>query len=451
MDPSVITIIIICVMMILYLTELLPVAATSLLACLALAVFGVVPINAAFSGFGNDIVYLIAGMVVVGCALFETGVAQIMGEKIISLVGTNERVFTVALIAVTTIISLFISNTATMAVMLPIAASAIAASGGKLKKKNIYMMAGIATVVTGGLTLVGSTPQLIAQGFLQDGGYETMGFFEISKIGLPVFALMVIYFQTIGRALLQRVYVHEDDLHAEPIEPPSETDFRRNTTGLSRKYDEAPAENPPKDGRSGLLSKVPKMCVSVAILIFCIIGFVAGFWSMGAVAMVGAIACVATGCISQKRVFEQMDWTTIIIMGCSFSLSAALDSSGAGRLIAQGVVGLLGDGVSPWLLCAALALVSMLLTNFMSSTATAALLIPIAAFVAVELGYNVKSVVMATAIAVNLGFTTPISTPPITMTLSGGYRFMDYVKVGGLLNVMSYILIVSLFPIMFTF
>ena len=426
MHNSVITIIIVAAMMVLYLTELLPIAATSILACLALAILGVVPITAAFSGFSSDTLYLIAGMVVVGNALFETGVAQLMGKKIISSVGTNERVFWIALIAVTTVISLFISNTATTAVMLPVATSAIIASDGKLKAKNTYMMLGIATVVTGGLTLVGSTPQLIAQSYLQQGGYETMRFFEVSKVGLPIFFLMIAYFMTIGRNLQNRVFRFNE------IETPHASIEEAHQPSLSAK-------------------SIIRMCLSVLILVFCIVGFVIGFWSMGTVAMIGAILCIATGCISQKRVFEKMDWTTVIIMGCSFSLSTALDTSGAGRLIAQGVVNLLGHDVTPMILCAALSLVAVLLTNFMSSTATAALLVPISAMVAIELGYNVKSIVLVTAIAVNLGFTTPISTPPMTMTLSAGYRFMDYVKVGGLLNAMSYALIVMLFPIMFKF
>ena len=430
MDSAITTIIIVCLMMLLFITEWLPIAATSILACLALAVFGVVPITTAFSGFGNDMLFLIAGMIIIGNALIETGVAQLLGKKIISIVGTNEWSFDLALIAVTTIVSLFISNTATLAIMLPIATSAINESGGKLLKKNTYMMLGIATVVTGGLTLIGSTPQLIAHSLLSESGYGTISFFEISKIGLPVFIIMIIYFRTIGRKLQQKFFTFEEQ--------------STNTTGID-------SISHKKENTKHTKKDIAQMYISVAALIFCIVGFITGLWSMGIVAMLGAVICIAAGCISQKILFEKMDWTTIIIMACSFSLSAALDQSGAGRLIAQSVVNLLGYDVSPIILCAALSFVAMLLTNFMSSTATAALLVPIAALVAIELDLNVKSVVIATAVAINLGFTTPISTPPITMTLSGGYRFKDYIVVGGCLNLLSYILIVILLPIIYRF
>ena len=416
MEQSTIALIIIGLLMILYMSEVIPIATTSILACLALAIFGVIPFGRAFHGFGNDIVFLMAGMMTVGNALFETGAAELMGKKIISMVGTNEKVFLGALVIVSMPISAFLSNTATAAIMLPIAASAIAASGGRFTKKNTFMIVGIAAVSGGALTLVSSPPQLIAQGALESGGHQLMGFFDVAKAGLPIFAALFIYTQTIGYKLQKKVF----NFHDAP-------DVAQHTQeGKPRNYF--------------------KMGISAAVLLFCIVGFVAELWTVGIVAMIGAVICVATRCISQKTVFQKMDWTTVVIFGCSFGFAAGLEDSGAGRMIASQTIRLLGENVTPWLLCAALALVAVVLTNFMSSTATAALLVPIGIFSAVELGFDVKSVAMATAIAAGIGFATPMSTPPMTMTLAGGYRFMDYVKVGGLFNLFAFILLVALFP-----
>ena len=424
MDTGVIALIIICAMMVLYVTELLPMAVTSILACLAMAVFGVIPLESAFSGFANDIIYMVAGMFVVGAALFETGAARFIGQRIVSVVGTNEKTFIAALILISIPASAFLSNTATAAIMLPIATSAITASGGKLTKKNSYMAIGIACVAGGGLTLVSSTPQLIAQGLLREGGYQPISFFEPGYTGVPVFALMFIYFMTVGYRLQKRVF-----------------DFPETHDGsFVKSPDESGAESAPH-------GSVVKMCISAGALVFCIVGFICGLWTIGIVAMIGAVICIVTGCISQKEVFRKMDWTTIIVVGCSFGVAAGLDHSGAGRMIARGMISLLGNEASPWLLCSSLALVAVVLTNFMSSTATGALLIPIAIFSAAELGCDVKSAAIAVAIASNIGYATPISTPPLTMTLSGGYRFRDYVKVGGLFNIFAYILIVLLFPL----
>ena len=421
LQPSTIALIILGVMLILFVTEKLPIATTALLACMAFAIFGIIPVSRAFSGFGNDIVFLICGMVVVSNALFETGVAPLLGKKIVSVVGTNERVFLFALLLVTVTLSAFLSNTATAAMMLPIAGSSIAASGGKLSKKNTYMAVGIISVAGGGLTLVSSTPQLLAQAALAEGGYGAMGFFEIGFIGVPIVLAVLVFFLTIGCKLQRKVFdfpeLKDDSPKPESARPVS---ARKN---------------------------VVKMCISVGILLFCTIGFITGLWSYGVVAMVGAVLCVVTGCISQQRVFQKMDWTTVVVMGCSFGIGAGLSESGAGAMVAQGIISLLGSNMSPWLLCAALALVSVVLTNFMSSTATASLLIPISILVAVELGYDVKSIVMSVAIATNIGYATPIATPPMTMTLTAGYRFKDYVKVGGLVNVLVYVVSIALFPL----
>ena len=413
-------------MLFLYITELLPIAATAMLSCVAMVVFGVLPASSIFSGFGNDIVFMLAGMTVVGSALFETGAAGAIGKRIISLVGTNEKVFIAALILFSIPLSAFLSNSGTAAIMLPIAASAISASGGKLTKKNTYMMVGVACVAGGGLTLVSSTPQLIAQGLLQDGGYQGIGFFELGLFGLPILALLMVYCVTIGHSLQKKFF-----------DFPEIPDDKQ--------------EAPPTDGGSGraVVRNASKMWISAGILVFCVIGFIAGIWTLGTVAALGAVLTVATGCISQKAVFEKMDWTSVIVMGCSFGFAAGFDRSGAGKMIADSVIGLLGDNASPWLLFSALALVTVILTNFMTSTATSALLIPIAIFTAAEMGYDVKSAAIVVAIAANIGYATPISTPALTMTLSTGYRFKDYVKVGGLFNILAYLLLILLFPLVF--
>ena len=416
--------------MVLYATEYLPIAATSIMACLALAIFGVLPITGAFAGFGNDIVYLIVGMVIVGNALFETGVARLIGKKIISAVGTKERLFMLALVPVTTAISMFLSNTATASIVLPLVASAVAASRGKLTKKNTFMMVGILAVTGGGLTLVGSTPQLIAQGFLVEGGHEVMSFFEIARTGLPILVLLIIYYQTIG-FVLQKKFFTFPEVEDTPVKPAG-----GGATAVSVSVEEEP-------------KSIAKMVISVCILAFCITGFLLELWSPGVVAMVGAVACVVTGCLTQKRLFEKMDWTTVTVMGASFGISAGMQQSGAGALVAQTAINLMGDNVTPWLLWSTLVIISTILTNFMSSTATAALLVPIAGMLAIELGFDVKPVVMAVAVAANVGYATPVSTPPITMTLVAGYRFKDYVVLGGLFNLLAIILLILIYPIVF--
>ena len=309
MESSTIALIIVGIMLILYITELLPLATTSILACLSLAIFGVIPFGAAFSGFSHDVVFLVVGIFIVGETLFETGLAGLIGEKIISRAGTNEKLFITALITVCVIIGMFLVPTATGAIMLPVAASAIAASGGKLTKKNTYMIIGFASVADGGLTVIGNTPQLIAQGILLEGGHETMRFFELSYAGIPKALLLLGYYLTIGYALQKKVFTFPEvqDKDVKELSPGNSVD-----------------ERPPS---------AVKMCIAGGTLIFCVIGFLTDLWTLGTVAMAGALVCVVTGCITQQKVFQKMSWsTTVVIVGCSFGLAAGIDQSGAGKL-----------------------------------------------------------------------------------------------------------------------
>jgi len=424
LDTAYIALIIIGVALVFYITEWIPIATTSVLACISMVLFGVLDFGQAFGGFASNMVFLIVGMVIVGNAMFETGVAKIMGDGIIKVAGGNEKIFVIVLILVATIPAAFLSNTAAAAMMLPVAASAVAASGGKFSKRNTFMVIGIAAVTSGGLTMVGSTPQLMAPGLIEDAGiYDiSFGFFDIALLGAPIIALLLIYYLTIGRMILRKA----NEQNPEPESVDSDV-----------KEDDAP--------RSPF-----KMGVVVAVLIFCIVGFLTDRWHgmpLGVVAMLGAVICIVAGCITQKRVFATMDWNTVVIIGGSLGLSAGLQHSGAGQLIAETVVYVLGADASPWLVLAGLTLVVVILSNFMSATATAALFLPVAISIAVQMSMDVRSVVLAIVIAANISYATPVSTPPMTMTLSAGYRFIDYVKFGGLFNLLAYLLVIALFPL----
>jgi len=435
LEPITVTaFVILGVALILFISDLLHIATTSVLVCLALAIFGVIPLEVAFAGFANDIVFLITGMMIVGSALIETGVSRVIGRKIISVVGSNERIFIVVVCLACLPLSAFLTNTATVAMMLPIAAAAIAASNGKFSQKNTFMMVGIASVSGGALTLVSSTPQLIAQGILRDGGFETLGFFHISIVGAPIAIFVLLYAAFVAFPLQKRILKFSKNPDTQEVSSTAD-----EPAGADTPANDTAAETHEKES-------IIKMCIAAGILVFCVVAFIAGLWSPGIVAMVGAATCVVTGCISQKKVFQKLDWTSVIVIGCSFGFAAGLHYSGAAEVIAQGAVNILGEGVSPWLLCAVLVLIAAVLGNFMSNTATAALLIPIAIAIASSLNINVMHVALCVAIGANISFSTPLASPALTLTLQGGYRFKDYIILGGLFNILAYIIVLLMIP-----
>lgn len=420
MATSTIAILITLIVIILFATELIPLPVTAISACLAMGIFGVIPFSDAFSGFGNDVVILVAGAIVIGEALFATGAAQIIGQKLINVLGTNEKTFLAVCIAFTAVLSAFLSNTATVAMMMPIIASASVKSGGKITKKNTYMAVGFASIAGGACTLVGSTPQLIAQGVLLNAGLEGMKFFDLAYSGVPKVIFLIIYYTTIGYALQKKIF----------------------------KFDDIPNEHPEETNESNTRN-IFKMWISIAILIFCVVGFVAQIWTVGTVAMLGAVMCVVTKCISIKQVFAKMDWTTVVVLGGALGFASGIEKSGAGKIIASTVIGWLGEDVNTWFLLSVIALLCCIMGNLMSHTATAAILSPICLILASDLGLDPIVMMITIVMSVNMTYITPISTPPNTMTLAAGYRFMDYVKLGTPLNILMYILNILLIPLIF--
>ena len=147
-----------------------------------------------------------------------------------------------------------------------------------------------------------------------------------------------------------------------------------------------------------------------------------------------------------------IDLKVVFLFGGSLTLAKALDTTGAGELIADKIVGLLGADPNPIVLLLVIFIVTCALTNFMSNTATTALMIPIAVSLANNLGADPRAVVIATVIAGSCAYATPIGMPANTMVVGlGGYKFKDYVKSGLPLILVSFVICMILLPVLFPF
>ena len=169
-------------------------------------------------------------------------------------------------------------------------------------------------------------------------------------------------------------------------------------------------------------------------------------------ACIGAIILVLTGVISEKDALKSIDLKVVLLFGGSLALAKALDTTGAGVLVADKIVGLLGANPNPLILLLVIFIVTCVLTNFMSNTATTALMVPIAVSLANSLGADPRAVVIATVIAGSCAYATPIGMPANTMVVGlGGYKFNDYAKSGLPLILVSFVVCMVLLPILFPF
>lgn len=419
MDPAVLTLIILGVAAFFFVTELIPLAVTAMGASIALGLLGVLTPKQVFSGLSNSTVVLFAGMFVIGAAMFQTGLAQRIGITVVHAAGTGEKRLMAAIMIVTIILSSVSSNTATVACLLPVVVQICAVA--RLAVSPQLMALAVAANVGGTITMIGTPPNILMSATLSASGLQPFGFFEFAWIGIPLSIAGVIYMLTIGRRLCPHGHVDS------------------NLSDLTSDL--------PKDTR--------KMTICAIILILVVIAMALSKTinvPMQTAAIIGALACVITGCLSEKQAYGGIDWTTIFLFAGMLPLAEAMDKTGAGAMIANGVVGIIGSNASPLIIVMAMFLLSCGLTQFMSNTAAAALLAPIGISIAQSIGVSPFPVLMAIGIAASCAFTTPVATPPNTLILGPGkFRFMDYVKVGLPLVVVSMIVCTVIIPLVWPF
>ena len=428
MDPAIITLCVLAVAAFLFVTELIPLAVTAMAACTALGILGVLPSKQVYAGLSNSTVVLFGGMFVIGAAMFKTGLAEAIGVAVVKKAGTNEIPLMAAIMLVTIVLSSVSSNTGTVACLMPVIIGICQAA--KIPASKELMPLAIAANVGGTITMIGTPPNVIVTGALAAAGLPTFGFFEFAKIGIPLSIIILLYTLFVGRHFLP---VHNaGDMDEEAVK--------------AAKEEAGSAGDAPK-------SKT-KMWISGLILIGVVVCMALGLKNLPlhTAAVTGAILCVITGCLKEKEAYAGIDWVTIFLFAGMLSVATAMDKTGAGKLIANTVVGMMGSNPNPYVLTAVLFLISNILTQFMSNTASAALLAPIGISIAQEVGCDPKPVLMALGIAASMAFATPMATPPNTLVLGpGNFTFNDYVKVGVPMCLLSWVACVVIIPIFWPF
>lgn len=420
MEPITITLCLLVFAIVMFVWEKVPLAVTSMVVCVALVLTGVLDLKQAFAGFIDSNVILFVAMFIVGGALFETGMANKVGGVITHFAKTEKQlIFTI--MVVVGVMSGFLSNTGTAAVLIPVVIGVAAKSG--FARSRLLMPLVFAAALGGNLSLIGAPGNLIAQSALQNIG-SGFGFFEYAKVGLPMLLCGILYFLTIGYKFL----------------PATANGGEVGSVGEQRDYSHVPRW---------------KQILSLVVLIATILGMIfekqTGI-SLTVAGCIGALVLVFTGVLTEKQAYKAIDSQTIFIFGGTLALAKALEMTGAGKLVADHVIGMLGQNSSPFMLMAVVFALSVIMTNFMSNTATVALLAPVSLSIAAGMGADPKAVLMATVIGSSCAYATPIGMPANMMVLSaGGYKFVDYAKSGLPLILVSTIVSLVLLPILFPF
>jgi di/tricarboxylate transporter len=193
------------------------------------------------------------------------------------------------------------------------------------------------------------------------------------------------------------------------------------------------------------------MPLAIAIVAAVVLLSAIGITSILVAALAGALIMVLVGCIRPDEVYREMDWMVITLLGGIIPLGIAMQNSGAAALIASGLTSVVGP-LGPIGTLAAVYLLASLLTEVISNNATAVVLTPVVVAIGTSLGVSPMPFVVATMLAASNSFMTPIGYQTNTFIYApGGYRFADYVRVGGPLNVLLLLAALVFIPLAFPF
>lgn len=419
MDPAVTGLAILGICILLFLINKLNMTLVAVGGMAAMVLFGVCGFDDAFAKLGSDTVVLMASMMVVGKAVYETGLAYLAGGHIVRLAGGSERMLCVVSTCGTALISSMLSNVATMAIMISVIA-AICESERHISFKRVLLPVGMGAVIGGSVTLVGSTPQLTAQGILESMTEISFSFFDFTPVGLLVVLLLTLYVGFVGYPISKRLWPGTGEICAAPDG----------------------GEAVPAGDRRGMIK-------SGVIFLLTMASFSLELIPLALTALLAALACVLTGCIDHKRAIQAIEWDLCLRLAACLSLAEAISVSGGDKLIADALMRIVSPDSNPWLIFALLVLFSQTLTQFISNSTVIVIFLPIAISMCEGLGYNVMPFAVGITMASSMAVATPMANGTIAMALVAGYEFSDYAKYAGLMTIISYIAIVSLVPVLF--
>jgi di/tricarboxylate transporter len=194
--------------------------------------------------------------------------------------------------------------------------------------------------------------------------------------------------------------------------------------------------------------RLEKMKLSILIMAGILLPVILGWVPIYIAAVVGAALMVLTGCLTMDEAYRQIEWKAVFLIAGMLPLGTALDQTGAAKLIAEGVVALVGP-YGPHAVMFGLVALTFLATCFVPTAALVVLMAPIVLNTSANMGLSPYGLMMAIAMAASASFTTPISHPANILVMGpGGYRFADYLKVGGLLTLVILAVIVVVMPML---
>ena len=408
---------------ILWMTEAMHVSLTALLVPVLSVFLGLQDTSHALSTFANPIIFLFFGGFALATALHIQNIDKLIAQKLIILARGRVKLAVFMLFVVTTLLSMWISNTATAAIMLPLGLGILSNLNAQEDRQTfVFVLLGIAySASIGGFgTLVGSPPNAIAASSLG------IGFLEWMKLGIPFMVIMfpsclfILYLVTKPN-LNERFSMHFDKM---------DWSARKSLT----------------IGIFGAMALAWIFSGKIS-------DFFGGIQDIDAmIALVGTVIIGLSGVASWKDIQKNTDWGVLWLFGGGLALGGIIKDSGASAVMASTIAKALGMGeagiqsvsMTGWILVImVLAIFVILLTEFTSNTASASLLIPIFGSLSAALNMPDSILTLVIGFGASCAFMLPVATPPNAIVFGSGYiKQSEMIKAGFWLGIFSVFLLV---------
>ena len=420
--------------------ETIPIPATSLLPLALLPLFGIKSITAASAPYANPLIFMFFGGFILALAMERWNLQRRMALNIIRWVGTNPTALVGGFMGATAFLSMWVSNTATAAMMLPIGLSVIAlfnenaakqggGDHGKAFASSLLLGIAYAASIGGVGTLIGTPPNALLAGYFSQTYKVQIGFADwmVMAVPLEIILMVATWF------ILTRVAY---PVHS--IKMPGAADIIRS---------EIDKLGPISRGE-GMIAVI----FLITALLWTFQPIINGWFPklrLGdtEIAIFAALAIFIIPVDARKKVFlldwkatQGLPWGILLLFGGGLSLGAAILDTGLSKWIAESM-SMAADWPS-WVMVVIVVLAVMTISHFTSNTATAAAFLPLTAALAVSLGENPLYLAIPTALAASFVFMLPVATPPNAMVFASGQLTVgEMARAGSYVNLVSIILI----------
>ncbi len=419
-----------------WLTEAIPIPATALLPLVLFPLLGVLPIDATAAPYANPVIFLFLGGFVIAAGLRRCGLHRRMALSIVRVGGTRPAGLIGAFMVATAFLSMWVSNTATVAMMLPLALSVLSLAEdapGALPDPNlgVALLLGLAYAANiGGLgTLIGTPPNALLAGFMAESYGVAIGFVQWMLLGVP----LVLVALPITWLLLTRV-----------LYPVGTARIAGGDAMIRREVDALGSMS----AAEWTVGVVTALTATAWVTRPLLAGVVPGLSDAG-IAIAGALLLfvlpvpgAAGRPALEWRDAETLPWGVLLLFGGGLSLAGAIDATGLATWIGDALAGV--AALKTLVVVLLVTTIVVFLTELTSNTATAAALLPVVGSLAIAIGADPLLLAVPTALAASCAFMMPVATPPNAIVYgSGRLTIPQMVRAGIWLNILMIVVVTA--------